>query len=260
MKTSKSLATSKKPVKKPGPKVEFTVNSSKWFGGQHKHMVKSPWEKGDELYEVRNMIPQATRDDVKSVLLTYSKVLGDKHDIFVAGGFLRDAVCGRKPKDVDLFIITDDGDEVRKILEGFSSKKKTKKKASVSFSKWNYKGGSQYAHMKTPEGFEPVLATGAMVMENLPEINVVIYKRGVIANMREALTAFDFGLCQIGAFQGRALMGESMSTVTYLGTEAFIEDVAFKKCTVVSDHSPVRSANRFKKSIAPRYPDFTFVK
>lgn len=258
-----SMTKTKAKNKKVANPAEFVADGSKWFGGGHSKLTNYPWKKGDELYSVRNMVPKAARDDVKAVLSAYRTVLDKEHDLFIAGGFLRDAVCARKPKDVDLIIITDDGDAVQKKLEGFDPKKASqkKKRAPMQFIKWNYKGGSQYAKMKTPEGFEPVLLTGIMSMKNLPEINVVIYKRSAIADMREALTAFDFGMCQIGALLSPEWLGANQeASITFLATEQFIEDVAFKTFTLVSDHSPVRSAKRFEKSLAPRYPDFTLVK
>jgi hypothetical protein len=160
----------------------------------------------------------------------------------LAGGYLRDAVLGGTPKDIDIFIPYVEPYVIDRVMQSYSA---------VEMKGAKYMPQQEVTRIwDVVDNYElnPILDTVDSIKTELSNrklpVQIIMLNKGL--NIEERIQQYDFGLCQIWT------EGE----VTYC-TQGFVDDVNNKTCTLIvcEDHTQFqRSMRRFDR-FKQRYPE-----
>ena len=159
-------------------------------------------------------------------IMKYPKSLADKYYLsaFIAGGYLRDTLLGKKVKDIDVFMIPEpslhfDFDDAERIAED-EEMEITSLSSELSEDTLN----------------DHICLTTAKVCDNVENYyNFIFLDKHV--SPEAILNTFDFGICQIG-------ITEDMEVITF---PEFWKDVLNKTVTLLRYRSEERKEYRVGK-------------
>lgn len=148
----------------------------------------------------------------------------------LAGGYLRDAVLGGTPKDIDIFIPYVEPYVIDRVMQSYSAVE--------------MKGAKYMPQQEVTRIWDVVDSIKTELSTRKLPVQIIMLNKGL--NIEERIQQYDFGLCQIWT------EGE----IVYC-TQSFVDDVNNKTCSLIvceDDTQFQRSMRRFDR-FKQRYPD-----
>ena len=163
----------------------------------------------------------------------------------IAGGVVRDYLCGRPPKDIDVWVTPVMGDPYSGVPNYYPSK--AKKAARLI-------GKQQYINCRNGDGFVHAVWE---IKRKRSFLDLIKFKKPKLplnimdcepCTPIELISTFDFGLCQ-AAWDGKEL----------IYTEAFYKDFINQTFTLFPTRDKAKSTERYER-FAKRYHNWPLVK
>ncbi len=156
----------------------------------------------------------------------------------LAGGYVRDTLLDKDPKDFDFFVPTSGAGGANRIIQGLTRVIGPPDKNSLD----NKEDAKQYVAMGG-------LLIGVVTYNNLPLFDgLPVQFVFTQADLNQTLKNFDFGICQVGFGNDGLKM-----------THQFMRDVTNKTCTLHNTHSKERSLKRYESWLSRGYEDYELV-